>query len=94
MRGSGRARDARVGYDPTVNGPLGQLGRLLFGAGALLALVGLLLIVADRFPGLRLGRLPGDLSFERGNFKLYAPLGTSIVLSILLSLVLWLIHRK
>ncbi len=77
-----------------MNGPLAQLGRLLVGAGALLALVGLLLILADRLPGLRLGRLPGDLSIERGNFKLYAPLGTSIVLSILLSLVLWLVNRK
>lgn len=70
------------------------MGRLLVGAGLLLAAVGALLLLADRFPGLRIGRLPGDLSVERGSFRFYFPLGTSIVLSVVLSLILWLLHRK
>lgn len=70
------------------------MGRLLVGAGLLLAAVGALLLLADRFPGLRIGRLPGDISVERGSFRFYFPLGTSIVLSLVVSLILWLLHRK
>ncbi len=73
---------------------LGSLGRILIGAGAILAIVGVLLVLADRVPALRLGRLPGDLSFERGRVRLYFPLGTSILLSVLASLVLWLVSRR
>ncbi len=71
----------------------GSLGKLLLAAGALLAGLGLLLLLAERFPGLRLGRLPGDLVGERDRFTLWIPLGTSILLSVLLSLVLWLVSR-
>lgn len=74
--------------------PLTQLGKLLVVAGALLAAIGVLLLLADRFPGLRIGRLPGDISVERGNFRFYFPLATSIVLSVVLSLLLWLLNRK
>jgi hypothetical protein len=70
------------------------MGRLLVGAGILLAAVGALLLLADRFPGLRIGRLPGDISVERGSFRFYFPLGTSIVLSVVVSLILWLLNRK
>jgi hypothetical protein len=70
------------------------MGRLLVGAGILLAAVGALLLLADRFPGLRIGRLPGDVSVERGSFRFYFPLGTSIVLSVVVSLILWLLNRK
>ncbi len=73
---------------------LGSLGRLLVVAGLALALVGGLFLLAERFPGLRLGRLPGDLRVERGNFRLYFPLATSILVSVLLSLVLWLLGRR
>lgn len=75
-------------------GPLGSLGRALLGVGALLALVGVLLIIAERFPGLRIGRLPGDLAVERDRFRFYFPLGTSILLSIVLSLLSWLFGRR
>jgi hypothetical protein len=63
-------------------------------AGGLLALVGLLFIAAERFPGLRIGRLPGDLRVERPGFSFYFPLATSIILSALLTLVLWLLRRR
>lgn len=71
-----------------------SLGKLLLGLGALLAVAGVLLIVAERFPGLRIGRLPGDISVERPGFRFYFPLGTSIVVSVVLSLVLWLLSRR
>jgi hypothetical protein len=76
-----------------VNG-IGSLGRMLLVMGAVLAVVGLGLVLAERFPGLRIGRLPGDIRVERGNFRFYFPLATSIVVSIVLTLVLWLFGRR
>ena len=40
-----------------------------------------------------LGRLPGDIVIERGNFRLYLPLATSLIISIFLSALLWLLNR-
>ncbi len=75
-------------------GPLGSLGRVLLVVGALLAAAGLLLVLAERFPGLRIGRLPGDVAVERGRWRFYFPLGTSILVSVVLSLLLWLFGRR
>ncbi len=69
------------------------LGRMLLVVGAVLAALGLLLILAEKLPGLRIGRLPGDISVERPGFRFYFPLATSILLSLLVTLVLWLIAR-
>jgi hypothetical protein len=60
--------------------------------GIVLAVLGVLLVLFDRVPGV--GRLPGDLQVQRGNWTFYFPLGTSIVLSLILTLVLWLIGRR
>jgi hypothetical protein len=75
-------------------GPLGSLGRALLALGALLAVAGVLLILAERFPGLRIGRLPGDIAVERERWRFYFPLGTSIAISVVLSLLLWLLRRR
>ncbi len=75
-------------------GGLGSLGRTLLALGALLALVGVLLIVAERFPGLRLGKLPGDIAVERDRWRFYFPLGTSLLVSVVLTLLLWLFGRR
>ena len=72
---------------------LGSLGRTLVLVGALVLLLGVALVVAERFPGLRIGRLPGDIRVERGGFRFYFPLGTSIALSLVLTFVLWIIAR-
>jgi hypothetical protein len=71
---------------------LGQIARGLIGFGVLLVVVGALLLVAQR---LGLGRLPGDLVVKRPGFTFYAPLATSIVVSLLLTLLLnlWLRRR-
>jgi hypothetical protein len=59
-------------------------------AGALLLLVGLALTFFGRT---QIGRLPGDVLVQRGNFTFYFPVVTSILVSLLLSGVLWLLRR-
>jgi Protein of unknown function (DUF2905) len=71
--------------------PLG-IGRTLLVLGIVLALVGLLLMIAPGVPWL--GRLPGDFSFGGESWRVYIPLGTSILISLALSLVLWLFNRR
>jgi hypothetical protein len=66
------------------------LGRVLMGAGVLLFGLGLLL---TRFGRLPLWRLPGDVVVERGNFTFYFPIATSVLLSLVLSGVVWLLRR-
>ena len=70
---------------------MGDLGRMLMIAGGVLLALGALFTVGGRIPWL--GRLPGDIAIERESFRFYFPLGTSILLSILLSLVAWLFRR-
>lgn len=74
--------------------PLGALGRMLLVLAGVLAVVGVLFLLAERFPFLKLGRLPGDFEFGRGRFRLYLPLGTSILLSLILTGLLWILGRR
>ncbi len=67
------------------------IGKMLLIGGGLLALTGLLFMLFPKIP--MPGRLPGDIVVKRENFSFYFPLMTSILLSVLLSLVLWLIRR-
>jgi hypothetical protein len=59
--------------------------------------LGIVLVVAGLlwplFQKIGLGRLPGDFVIERGNVRLYLPLGTSILISLVLSLLFWLLNR-
>jgi len=68
-----------------------ELGRLLVAPGAMLVLLGLVVWLGGR---LGLGRLPGDISVSRGNFHFYAPLGTCLLLSAVLTLVLNVASRR
>ncbi|MCS6949339.1 MAG: DUF2905 domain-containing protein [bacterium] len=71
---------------------LGSLGKALMLFGVVLVLLGVLLWASERFLGTREGGLlPGDLVWRKGNFTVGVFLGTSIALSILLTLVLWVI---
>lgn len=62
-----------------------------------LIILGVVLIVAGLLwpwvTKLGLGRLPGDIVIERENFRLYVPVTTSILISVVLSLILWLLNR-
>lgn len=64
--------------------------RLLIVFGLVLVVLGLLWPLLGR---LGLGRLPGDIVIERENFRLYFPLATSILVSAVISLILWLLKR-
>jgi hypothetical protein len=66
-------------------------GWVLLVLGLVIAGVGLVWILAPSIPWL--GRLPGDIRIERENFRFYFPLVTCLLLSLLLSLVLWLVRR-
>ena len=72
---------------------LPELGKTLIVLGAILLAVGLLLTFSDRLP-LRIGRLPGDMVYRRGNFTFYFPLVTSILVSLALTLLFWLFGRR
>jgi hypothetical protein len=72
------------------------LGKVMIGIGLGIAGLGVLLMVADRIPGLGsafswLGKLPGDLSFKRDNVSFYFPIATSLLLSIILSLLFYIV---
>jgi hypothetical protein len=71
---------------------MNQGGRILIGAGLLLVACGALVVVLGK-AGVPLGRLPGDFSWRGKHTTVYLPLGTSILLSVVLSLVFWLLSR-
>ncbi len=66
---------------------------MLLVMGGILALLGLLLTLGPKLP-FKLGRLPLDFHFQRDNFSFYFPLGTSILLSLLLTLVFSVLNRR
>jgi hypothetical protein len=70
-----------------------QLGKGLILFGAVIVVIGVVVYFAGR-ANLPLGRLPGDITYKRGNFTFYAPLATCILLSIILSLVLFFLNRR
>jgi len=73
-----------------------DLGKLLLGFGALMVLLGLVLLVAGNLSGKVpwLGRLPGDIHIQRGSWTFYLPLGTCLVISIVLTLLFSLFGRR
>ena len=73
---------------------LGTIGRYLIVLGLVIVVAGIFLVLVGRFPGLRIGRLPGDIFIERNGWRFYFPLMTSILLSVILSFILWLVSRK
>ena len=68
-----------------------ELGRWLITIGGMLVLIGVILLIVGRIPGL--GRLPGDIMIEKKDFVFYAPLGTMLLLSIVLTVLLNLLIR-
>jgi hypothetical protein len=68
-----------------------DLGRVLIISGLLLVGIGLFVTFGGKFDFL--GKLPGDIRIERENFSFFFPLGTCLLISLLLSLFLWLFKR-
>jgi Protein of unknown function (DUF2905) len=69
-----------------------DVGKALVALGLLIALAGVVLMLVGRVPWL--GRLPGDIHIERGNFSFYFPLATSLLLSVVLTLLLSIVGRR
>ena len=71
--------------------PLRELGKFLLVAGVVMAGVGALFMSGARLP-FRLGRLPGDIAYQGRHGSFYFPVVTCIVLSVALTLVMWLVN--
>ncbi|KHO62305.1 MULTISPECIES: DUF2905 domain-containing protein [Thermoanaerobacter] len=67
-----------------------SFGKMLIFMGAILILIGVLFSVGSK---IGLGRLPGDIVYQKGNFTFYFPIMTSLLLSLFLTLILWLFRR-
>ena len=71
---------------------MNDMAKILIIAGILLIVVGLLITVVGKIPGF--GKWPGDILIKKEHFTFYFPITTSIVISIILSVVLYLLNRK
>jgi hypothetical protein len=69
-----------------------ELGKLVLAVGLLIVLIGALVMLAGRF-GLPLGRLPGDIAYRGRHVSVFFPIGTCIFISVVLSLIFYLISR-
>lgn len=71
---------------------MNQLGKILIIAGIILVVAGIIIYFAgDRLNWI--GRLPGDIRIEKENTRIYFPITTMILLSVLLSLIMWIIRK-
>ncbi len=70
---------------------MGEIARILIILGAVLIVIGLVMLGIQKLPFA--GRLPGDIMIKRENFTFYFPLATSIIVSIVMSLILYLINK-
>jgi Protein of unknown function (DUF2905) len=71
---------------------MNDVGKILIAFGLLIALVGVVLVLVGRVPWI--GRLPGDIHLQRGNWTFYFPLATSLLLSFVLTLIFYVIGRR
>ncbi|WP_262430146.1 DUF2905 domain-containing protein [Paratissierella segnis] len=67
-----------------------QFGKTILGIGVILVIVGLLMMLGNK---LGIGKLPGDIYYEKGNFRFFFPITTSIIISVILSLLLKIFRR-
>ncbi len=67
------------------------LGKMLIILGAVIILIGLGFIFADKIP--YIGRLPGDIYVKRERWSFYFPITTSIIISIVLTIIMWLFRK-
>jgi len=70
---------------------MGEIGRWLIGLGLLLVIVGAVFLLVGRIPWL--GQLPGDIRIEREHVRVFIPLGTMLVVSLVLTVIINIIAR-
>lgn len=68
-----------------------EIGKALIVSGILLVAIGLFLTLGGKLNFI--GKLPGDIRIERENFSFFFPLGTCVLVSLLLSLIIWIFRR-
>ena len=69
------------------------MGRILIAVGLVVAALGVLILLSEKLP-IRLGRLPGDIMVRGKHSVFYFPLVTCLLISVVLSLVMWLVNRR
>ena len=75
-----------------MNTGIEQFGKIIFFTGLLIVFIGVILMLSGKISWI--GRLPGDILINKKNFTFYFPLATSIILSVILSLILYLLNRR
>ncbi len=73
-------------------GEFSGFGKMLIFLGVILIIVGGLFLLGNKIPFL--GKLPGDIAIQKKNFSFYFPVTTSIIVSIILSFLMWLFSRR
>lgn len=71
---------------------LQPIGKILIIAGFFIIIIGLIFLLGGKIPWI--GKLPGDIVIERKNISLYIPITTSIILSIILTLIFWILSKR
>jgi len=70
----------------------GDIGKIIVFFGLLLVVIGFIFMLGSKLPFV--GKLPGDIAIERKNYSFYFPVTTCIIISILLSFILWLFNKR
>jgi hypothetical protein len=69
------------------------IGRTLIIVGIVIAVIGVMLTLGERLP-IRFGRLPGDIVYRGKNSVFYFPIVTSILISVILTIIMWIVNRS
>ncbi|MDP6432749.1 MAG: DUF2905 domain-containing protein [Candidatus Scalindua sp.] len=70
----------------------GDIGKIIIFIGLLLVVIGFVWMVGNKLPFI--GKLPGDIAIERKNYSFYFPVTTCIIISIILSFILWFFNKR
>ena len=70
----------------------GDIGKIIIFIGLLLVVIGFIFMLGSKLPFI--GKLPGDIAVERRNYSFYFPVTTCIIISIILSFILWLFNKR
>jgi len=71
---------------------MGEIGKSIIAIGVVLIIIGVIMTMAGKIPGV--GKLPGDIFIKKENFSFYFPLTTCVLLSIILTLIMYLFGKK